>query len=216
MKPLDPHIHADSPFGLESVLGTLRSISRYSAAIQLFLLLLIMFSGLPWIYETERGLLYVSDHFCTKPALGTLFIMSTLPTWVILTCSLALEPVKWKRTGLIFIMAFPMSAGLGVILFSLCETHFLHYLFVNLFVASVGCIHLAITLTARHVEFLNTYYLLLGGTTVCSLSFVILAGVANVPGTTRNAAVISEYLAVTGFVILNSLAADRLREHVQE
>jgi hypothetical protein len=109
-----------------------------------------------------------------------------------------------------------MSTGLGICFFSLCETHALHYVYVNTFVGSVGCIHLALTLTTRHKEFLQAYYILLGGTTVCSLSFVLLAGIATTPGVTRNAAVSMEYLAVIGFVLLNSLSADRIKEHVRE
>ena len=216
MKPAETQTHTDTPFCLEEVLSIMQRISRYTAATQMILLLLITFSGLPGIYAPLKGLMYISNNFCTKPALGTLFIVSTLPTWVMLTCSLAMEPSNLKRRCLVFIMALPMSTGLGIVFFSLCETHALHYVYVNTFVGSVGCIHLALTLTTRHTEFLQAYYILLGGTTVCSLSFVLLAAVATAPGVTRNAAVSMEYLAVIGFVILNSLSADRIREHVRE
>jgi len=216
MATIETQTLPDPPFSLEDVLNKMQRISRYSAATQMLLLLTITFSGLPGIYAPVKGLMYISNNFCTKPALGTLFIISTLPTWVLLTCSLALEPSNFKRRCLIFIMSLPMSTGLGIVFFSLCETHALHYVYVNTFVGSVGCIHLALTLTTRHKEFLQAYYILLGGTTVCSLSFVLLAGIATTPGVTRNAAVSMEYLAVIGFVLLNSLSADRIKEHVRE
>jgi len=216
MATIDTQTLTDPPFSLEDVLNKMQRIAWYSAATQMLLLLTITFSGLPGIYAPVKGLMYISNNFCTKPALGTLFIIATLPTWVLLTCSLALEPSKFKRRCLIFIMSLPMSTGLGIVFFSLCETHALHYVYVNTFVGSVGCIHLALTLTTRHTEFLQAYYILLGGTTVCSLSFVLLAGIATTPGVTRNAAVSMEYMAVIGFVLLNSLSADRIKEHVRE
>ena len=216
MATIDTQTLTDPPFSLEDVLNKMQRIAWYSAATQMLLLLTITFSGLPGIYAPVKGLMYISNNFCTKPALGTLFIISTLPTWVLLTCSLALEPSNFKRRCLIFIMSLPMSTGLGIVFFSLCETHAMHYVYVNTFVGSVGCIHLALTLTTRHTEFLQAYYILLGGTTVCSLSFVLLAGIATTPGVTRNAAVSMEYLAVIGFVLLNSLSADRIEEHVRE
>ena len=196
------------------MLRVMHNVARYASATQMLLLLAITFSGSPGLYRTTRGLMYISENFCTKPALGTLFIIMTLPTWTLLTCSLALEQSLWKRRSLIFIMSLPMSTGLGVVFFSLCETHYLHYLFVNTFVASVGCIHLILTLTADHVKFLQTYYILLGTTTICSLCFVLLAAVAKVPGPIRNVAVAMEYMAVVGFIILNYLAVDRIKEHI--
>jgi hypothetical protein len=111
-------------------------------------------------------------------------------------------------------MSLPMSTGLGVVFFSLCETHYLHYLYVNTFVASVGCIHLILTITAPHIKFLQAYYILLATTSICSLCFVLFAAMANIPGPIRNVAVTMEYMAVVGFVILNYLAVDRIREHI--
>ena len=215
METVETQTLTDPPFSLEDVLNKMQRISRYSAATQMLLLLAITFSGLPGIYAPLWGLMYLSDNFCTKPALGTLFIIATMPTWVLLTCSLALETADWKRRFLVFIMALPMSTGLGIVFFSLCETHALHYVYVNTFVGSVGCIHLALTLTSKHTEFLQAYYILLGGTTVCSLSFVLLAAIATAPGVARNVAVSMEYSAVIGFIMLNSLSADRIKEHIR-
>jgi hypothetical protein len=192
-----------------------QSVSWYTAVTQLVLLCAIMFIGPPGIYVSSDGLEYVSSNFCTKPALAALFIVSTLPTWVILTCSVALEPNKHKQRALLFLMALPMSTGLGIVFFSLCERRWEHYVYVNTFVISVGCVHLAIALTADHVEFYQAYYMLLSATTVCSIFFILFASISTGPGYVRDFAVTMEYIAVTGFVLLNGLSADRLREHIR-
>ena len=207
-------VSSDAMRGLDEMFRVMHDVARYSAAAQMLLLLSVTFSGSPGLYRTSKGFMYVSQNFCTKPALGTLFIVMTLPTWTLLTCSLALEPSLWKRRCLIFIMSLPMSTGLGIIFFSLCETHYLHYLYVNTFVASVGCIHFIITITAAHVKFLQAYYILLCITTICSVGFVFLAAITATPGTIRNVAVGMEYMSVLGFVLLNCLVVDRIREHI--
>jgi hypothetical protein len=216
MQTVETQTHIESIFSIEAMLDTMQRVSRYTALIQMMLLLAITFTGTPGLYMTEMGMMYVSDNFCTKPALGTLFIIMTLPIWVVLTCSLALEPSAWKRRCLLFIMSLPTSTGLGIVFFSLCETHYLHYAYVNTFVLSVGGIHLALTLTTEHIKFLQSYYILLIGSSSFSLVFVIFAGIETGPGVARNMAVIMEYLSVVGFILLNSLSADRIREHIRD
>lgn len=179
------------------------------------LLLAVMFSGTPGIYIRKRGLMFLSDNFCTKAALATLFILSTIPTWVVLTCSVTLEKTKSrKRWWLLFIMALPVSTGLGIVFFSLCTTPILHYLYVNVFAISVGSVHLVVALTARHTEFYQSYYVLLLGSAICTLAFILFARIATGPGTARNTAVVMEYLATIGFIFLNGLSADRISEHI--
>ena len=216
METVETKTPLESIFSIEEMLKTMQRVSRYTAVIQMLLLLAITFTGTPGLYMSSMGLMYVSDNFCTKPALGTLFIIMTLPIWIVLTCSIALEPSAWKRGFLVFIMSLPTSTGLGIVFFSLCETHYLHYAYVNVFVLSVGGIHLALTLTSEHIKFLQSYYILLFGSTLFSLVFVILAAFETGPGVVRNTAVSMEYLAVIGFILLNSLSADRIREHIRD
>jgi hypothetical protein len=194
--------------------GVLTSVSRYTALTQFVLLSAIMFTGTPGIYTTDDGFEYISSNFCTKPALAALFIASTLPTWGVLTCSVACEPSITRQRALVFVMALPMSTGLGIVFFSLCETHFMHYMYVNTFAASVGCVHLAVACTANHSAFYQAYYVLLLTTSVSSLFFIIGAAVSSGPGSLNDFAVLMEYVAMVGFVMLNSLSADRVREHV--
>lgn len=192
----------------------LQSVSRYTAATQFVLLLAIMFTGSPGLYMAEDGMEYISSNFCTKPALATLFITSTLPTWVVLSCSFAFEQSLSKRRALLFLMALPMSTGLGIVFFSLCETHWMHYVYVNTFAASVGMVHMTIAFTANHSKFYQTYYVLLLVTSTSSLLFVVGAALSSGPGGVQDFAVLMEYIAMVGFVALNSLSADRLREHI--
>jgi hypothetical protein len=68
--------------------------------------------------------------------------------------------------------------------------------------------------TAGHFIFLQSYFIILTGSALCGVLFISLAFTAQEHTMQRNAAVIFEYLAVTGFIVLNSLAADRVREHI--
>jgi hypothetical protein len=191
-----------------------QSISRYTAFTQLTLLAFLLFTGTPGLYITEDGMEYLSSNFCTKPALAALFIVSTLPTWAVLTCSVALEESVVRQRLLLFLMALPTSTGLEIVFFSLCETHFLHYVYVNTFAVSVGVVHLTIAVTAKHSEFYQAYYGLLSVTSISSLLFIFGASLATGPGRMQNFAALMEHIATLGFVALNGLSADRLREHM--
>ena len=196
------------------VLLTLQDVARWTSATQLFLLVLIMTIGTPGMYTTRHGFMYVSDNFCTKKVLSTAFILSTLPTWALLACSISLEQVKWKRTVMLILMAIPLPTGIGIVMFSVCEIPGIHYAYVNLFVGTIACIHITVGYTAKHFKFIQCYSILVFGSAICGLLFILLAMDENGKGTRRDTAVIMEYIAVTGFIVLNALSVDRIREHL--
>jgi hypothetical protein len=197
----------------------LRDVSIASAFIQSVFLTLVMLAGKPGLYTDQHGMMYVSDNFCTKSILAGCFMISTFPTWALLACSVALEKkvyygVLCKRRLILFLISTPLPLGLGIVFFSLCSNPFLHYMYVNIFVLSVAGVHLAVAGTAGHFVFLQSYFILLVATAVCGVCFVTLAVFETSPGVQRNCAVIFEYFAIVGFVILNSLSSDRIREHI--
>ena len=192
----------------------MRDVALVSAICQFVLLLLVMFTGDPGIFQKERGFMYISDNFCSKQTMAALFMIATIPTWILLSCSVALEVDARRRNKVLAIISLPLPLGFGIVFFSICTTPNLHYVYVNAFVASVGGVHYVVACTAGHVTFLQNYFGLLIGTALCGLIFMTLAFSQNEPGIQRNTAVISEYLAITGFIVLNSITADRIREHV--
>ena len=192
----------------------MRDLSLIGAFMQLLLLTIVMVTGHPGIFLKERGFMYISDNFCTKQILGTLFMISTLPTWILLACSVSLETDQIKRNMILAIISLPLPLGLGIVFFSICITPGIHYVYVNAFVASIAGVHLVVAATAGHFVFLQSYFIILAGSALCGVLFISLAFTAQEHTMQRNAAVIFEYLAVTGFIVLNSLAADRVREHI--
>jgi len=196
------------------ILLALRDVAWSTSTVQFLLLLIIMMIGMPGIYTTRHGLMYISDNFCTKKILSIAFMLSTLPTWALLACSIALERSKWKRTPLLVLMSIPLPTGIGIVLFSLCETPGLHYAYVNLFVGTIACIHITVGYTARHFKFIQCYSIIVFGTAICGTLFLLLAFEENGKGLRRDTAVIMEYIAVTGFIVLNALSVDRIGEHL--
>jgi hypothetical protein len=193
----------------------IREVSIASAMLQMLLLVLVLLTGTPGIYTTDKGFMYVSDNFCTKPILAAFFMFATFPTWVILACSVSLEPDVWRRRCILTLISLPMPIGIGIVFFSLCSTPVMHYFYVNAFVVAIASVHITVASTAGHFIFIQSYFLLLVCTALCGVSFLTLAMFSTGPGTQRNAAVISEYLAVIGFIILNSLSSDRIYEHIK-
>ena len=193
----------------------MRYISRVSSAVQMSLLLLVMFAGVPGLYDTDEGFMYISDNFCSSNMLAGLFMLSTLPTWSLLACSVATEQDIWKQRVSIWLIALPLPFGVGIVFFSICVNPLMHYVYVNAFIGSVGCVHLTVAYTADHFEFIQTYAFLTTTTAICGIGFMCLALFSDGPGVMRDTAVLMEYTSVIGFIILNSFSADRIREHMK-
>jgi hypothetical protein len=196
------------------ILRILRNVAWSTSVLQFVLLLAIMIVGNPGIYTQRHGFMYVSDNFCTKKIISVAFMLSTLPTWALLACSISLEASPWKRIFLLLLMSIPLPTGIGIVIFSLCETPSLHYAYVNLFVGTIACIHVTVGYTARHFKFIQCYSAILFGTAVCGTLFLIFAVGEVGKGIRRDSAVILEYVSITGFIILNALTVDRIGEHL--
>jgi hypothetical protein len=207
-------IHKGGVIERSELLMSLRDIAWGTSIIQFILLIAIMTIGSPGTYTYANGFMYISDNFCTKKLLSILFMLSTLPTWALLACSISLETSKFARTSLLLLMSIPLPAGIGIVLFSLCETPSLHYVYVNLFVGTIAFIHITVAYTASHFKFIQYYSVVVFGTTICGIIFLCLAIVTTGTGMRRDVAVIMEYLAVIGFIILNALSVDRIEEHI--
>ena len=193
----------------------LQDVSQISAFVQMVLVFMVMFVGQPGIYLTDAGFMYISDNFCNKRVLAALFMISTLPSWVILACSVALEKDPVTRKCLLLLIATPFPIGIGIVFFSLCEAPSLHYIYVNLFIGSIATVHIAVARTAGHIDFIQTYFALLVVTSVSGVIFLTLALIEKGPGVVRNVAVICEYIGVIGFILSNGLSTDRVREHLR-
>lgn len=196
------------------LVGLIRDISHVTACLQLVILLFIMLTGIPGVYTQDDGFMYISDNFCTKKVLAGLFVFATLPSWVLLACSVSMEKDPVRRHLLLLLISTPFPIGIGIVFFSLCTNPGLHYVYVNLFVMTVASVHLAVASTARHFVYSQLYFVLLVCTSIAGLVFVLFAVIGTGPGTSRNVAVISEYIAVGGFIFCNSLTSDRIHEHI--
>jgi hypothetical protein len=196
------------------VMCLLQDISHVAACVQIILLFMVMFVGQPGIYHEDFGFMYISDNFCNKRVLAALFMISTLPSWVILACSVSMEKDPVRRKCILWLISTPFPIGIGIVFFSLCTSPSLHYIYVNLFVGCIATVHIAVARTAGHVDFLQTYSALLIVTFVSGVIFLVLALVEKGPGAIRNVAVICEYIGVIGFILSNGLSTDRVREHV--
>jgi hypothetical protein len=190
-------------------------ISRTTAFTQMLILALTIFLGYPGVYLEDVGFMYISDNFCMKNFLAASFIFSTLPTWILLAFSVSMETDLGKRKLLLLLISTPFPLGIGIVFFSLCTTPTLHYLYVNLFVATVGSVHFAVAYTAGHFNFLQVYFIVLICTATAGGVFVVFALAEDGPGHFRNTSVISEYIAVSGFIFCNSLCNDRITEHIE-
>ena len=208
-KGIDQFTHAD-------FFHFMREISFTSAAVQLILLAIVMFTGEPGVFQEGYGFMYISDNFCSKQWIAILFMVATLPTWTVLACSIALETDPYRRNTILGVISLPLPLGLGIVFYSICDTPSLHYVYVNAFVLSLAGVHVVVAATARHFVFIQPYSILLVATALCGMIFMVLAMSTDDPGVQRNSAVIFEYLAMTGFIVLNSLVTDRVREHVNE
>jgi len=205
-------LHSHMPH--HEMFNMMRAVAIASSLVQVALLIIVMFTGYPGIYLEDEGFMYISDNFCYRQWAAILFMIATLPTWVILSCSVALEQDPVKRFSVLFIISLPLPLGVGLAFFSVCDIPGLHYVYVNAFVLSIACVHLVVTSTARHFRFLQSYVLLVVVSSVSGISFMVLAISTDQPGIQKNTAAILEYISMASFIILNCLATDRVREHV--
>jgi len=196
----------------QDMLRLLTDVAVVSALVQMVVLVAIMVTGNPGIYVPEMGFMYVSNNFCRQQLLASAFFLATIPSWVLLACSVC-NVGRWRWVSLA-LLALPLPMGLGVVWFPICTNATMHYVYVNAFVFAVGCVHLAVANTGKHTEFMRTYAVLVIGTAVCGSVFMIFALLERGPGVVRNVATISEYLAISGFIFINSLSCDRIREHI--
>jgi hypothetical protein len=90
----------------------------------------------------------------------------------------------------------------------------MHYIYVNVFVATIACIHITVAYTARHFKFIQCYSIIVVGTAICGAMFMFLALAEHGMGLRRDMAVIMEYISIIGFIVLNSLSVDRIEEHI--
>ena len=197
------------------VMNMIREVSIASAVLQMLLFLLIMFTGTPGIYTKRRGLMYISNNLCHTRVLSTCFMLSTIPTWVILACSVSKEIIVYRRRCTLILISIPFPLGIGIVMFDWCSNPVIHYVYVTGFVIAIALVHIVVAKTARHVNFLQSYAFLLVGTAVCGISFLAVSMSETMPGIQRNVGVISEYLTTIGFILLNSLSTDRINEHIQ-
>jgi hypothetical protein len=199
------------------MLTLIRYISRITALLQFSLLLLTMLTGTPGLYLEDKGFMYISDNFCTKDILAGLFMTATLPTWILLACSVSMETGPIKRIILLRCIAIPLPIGIGIVFFPICTTHTMHYVYVNLFVLTIAGVQFVVARTAKHFVFLQVYFVIVVGTTIAGVIFGVFAVIApsNILSTWRNISVIAEYIAICGFIYCNSLCADRVEEHIR-
>ena len=214
----------------DDMLRFLADVAHLSALLQLSVLVLIMASGHPGIYVRGIGFMYVSNNFCHQQFLASLFIVSTLPSWALLACSVCrvgmpqrgqpqtpgtLGSRNLRRWFTLWLLALPLPMGLGVVLFPICSTRIMHYVYVNGFVFAVGSVHLVVAYTGDNVAFIRMYPALVIGTALCGACFMILALFEQQRGLGRDLASMFEYAAVLGFVFINYLSCDRIREHIK-
>jgi hypothetical protein len=199
----------------DDMLRLLADVSYLSAILQLSTLVLIMASGHPGIYVRGVGFMYVSNNFCHQQFLAALFILFTVPSWALLACSICRVESLWS----LWLLALPLPMGLGVVLFPICSTVWMHYFFVNGFVFAVGSVHLVVAYTGNNVAFIRMYPAIVIGTAVCGAIFMVFALLDALlhegHGILRDIATILEYAAVLGFVFINSVSCDRIREHIK-
>ena len=218
------------------MLRFLADVAHFSALLQFAVLVLIMTGGHPGVYVRGIGLMYVSNNFCHQQFLASLFIVSTLPTWALLACSVCrvglprkgqpqtlgiLNRGNLRRWFTLWLLALPLPTGLGVVLFPICSRVALHYAYVNGFVVAIGSVHLVVAYTGDNVAFIRMYPTLVVGTALCGACFMVLALLGSKfaskeePSMVRDIACMLEYAAVLGFVFINSLSCDRIREHIK-
>jgi hypothetical protein len=193
----------------------IRQVVSVSAVLQFIFFVLLMLTGTPGIYSQTKGLMYISNSLCHAQAFAVFFMLSTIPTWFIMACSVSMETCLWRRRCTLWLIAIPFPAGIGILLFNWCVSPVIHYVYVIVFVVAVSSVHISVAGLARHFTFLQKYFFLLIWTAVFGIVFLALAMSETSPGTHRNIAVIAEYCTTFGFILLNSLAADRIHEHVR-
>jgi hypothetical protein len=212
------------------MLRLLADVAHISALLQLSVLVLIMATGHPGIYVRGIGFMYVSNNFCHQQFLASLFIVSTLPSWALLACSVCrvglprdgqpqelgiLTKGNIRRWFTLWLLALPLPMGLGVVLFPICSTVTMHYIYVNGFVFAVGSVHLVVAYTGENIAFIRLYPVIVIGTALCGACFMVFALLEKKPSTLRDIASMLEYTAMLGFVLINSLSCDRIREHIK-
>jgi hypothetical protein len=193
----------------------IRQVVSVSAVLQLIFFVLLMLTGTPGIYSQTKGLMYISNSLCHAQVFALFFMLSTIPTWLIMACSVSMETRPWRRRCTLWLIAIPFPAGIGILLFNWCVSPVIHYVYVIVFVVAVSSVHISVAGLARHFIFLQRYFFLMIWTAVFGISFLALAMSETSPGIHRNIAVIAEYCTTFGFILLNSLAADRIHEHVR-
>lgn len=205
------HIHAER---MENLLDALEFTSKFAAAVQLATLCLVIFFGEPGLVNASTGrLMYISDNLHTKPGLGTLFFMSFIPSWMVLACSVSFL-AAWTQALLIFFMSMSVSAGFAITFYTMYNHSTLHYIAVGFFVASIALTHLLTTLTANHFKFMQRYVWVLVLTACCGVAFIAIT-LSIRTAFWHDLGAILEYTAMLGFIWINSMSTDRVREHLE-
>jgi len=205
---------------LSDIILFFKSTAWYSAVASGISILFVIFpfTGPPGVFQDGR-IRYVSDNLAEKEALGAIVIFCTIPTWVILACSLhnvkevfglSVDTVHFI---LLNIMALPVSTGFGLIFFTITRFETLHYVFTTIFVVSIGVVHLLVNYTAEHSNHQRWYLPVMYLGAVSGVLFLVLAIIPN--NISQSVSAVFEYICVIAFLLINSRAGQRVEDHMQ-
>lgn len=205
---------------LDDIILFFKSTAWYSAVASGILILFIIFpfTGPPGVFQDDR-IRYVSDNLAEKEALGAILVGCTIPTWMILACSLhnAKEVFGLSKDTVHFIllnlMSLPVSTGFGLIFFTITRFEILHYIFTTIFVVSIGVVHLLVNYTAEHSDHQRWYLPVMYLGALSGVLFLVLAIIPN--NISQSVSAVFEYICVVAFLLINSRAGQRVEDHMK-
>jgi len=205
---------------LSDIIAFFKSTAWYSAVASGIITLFIMFpfTGPPGVFQDGR-IRYVSDNLAEKEALGAILVGCTIPTWIILACSLHNVKQLFGLSQdtvhfiLLNIMALPVSTGFGLVFFTITRFESLHYIFTTIFVVSIGIVHLLVNYTAEHCNHQRWYLPVMYLGAVSGVLFLVLAIIPN--NISQSVSAVFEYICVVAFLLLNSRAGQRVEDHMR-
>ena len=194
-----------------------------SAMCTFLLVLVILLPDFPGVYRDGR-LQYLSDNLAFKDGLGILLIASTTPVWLVLSLTVKDLTYSYERVLFLNVLALPITAGTGVVLFPLTQGDgTLHYFWTGIFVGSISLVHPIATITAKHCSSQRLavlYWTLVICGILCAITFASLALLARNAlfafgdrQTLNSIAAAFEFACIIIFILLNASAGARVREH---
>jgi hypothetical protein len=181
------------------------------ALLQFSFLLVLMLENPGWI--TEKGQVrFISDALAVHQGYGAILIVCFLGSNAILSMAFVTRS-RTQRVMICFLLALPISSGVGVVGFTNIHHIVAHEVSTCLLFVSYFAV-LIVTLWTTKVDSIKCFDMTLVGFSLINVCLFICFYFSDVNAKERNVSAVAEVLCIFTFILFNLVAPIRVRDHL--